>query len=156
MKYLLTSKNLKELKFRQKYLFETFGLWFVNPKELTIPNSKYSFIVLESFPASIEKDICLIHGHNYEIESLFDQFKHQILEKDIYVISCKSQTRNGYIIKGKRVYLSKILEHYNFPLEGAEFGFEFDITETELNLYNSKEKDFRKKLNDCFELLKKV
>ena len=37
-------------------------------------------------------------------------------------------------------------------LKGKKLGFPFDVTETELNLYNSPEKDLYKKLRTCFSI----
>ncbi|MGN1276479.1 MAG: hypothetical protein ACI4UK_05765 [Floccifex sp.] len=73
-----------------------------------------------------------------------------INEKNIFIISCADNSKKNYHLKGKRVYLCSQNNGTVKLLRGEEFGFEFDITETELALYNCKEMNAYKKLLVAF------
>ena len=144
MRYLLRSQNKDELLLRKDYLSKVFGLWFVNRNNLG------DFLVLESIPTSIDDDICIIYGHNNEIYSLFQNYKNDLREKNIFIITCETSYRKLFRIKNKNIFISPQMDGYVNLRNGEDFGFEFDISDVELNLYNSPITSNKEKLNKLF------
>lgn len=149
MRYLLTKKNAHEQELRQQFLFEVFHLWFVNNGELG------DFDILQAFPFCSNDDILIIYGHNYSIRRLFEAYSDAIYEKNIFIISCSLDNNCDYRIYGKNVFLAPQTNRRAQLLRGTEFGFDFDITQAELSLYNCREKNVFSKLLAAFELLSK-
>lgn len=133
MRYLLRCGNQSEVLARKEYLEQTFHLWFVQ-KGFIGP-----FIVLESIPLSVENDICVVYGHNYEVAYLLKKHKEKLPEKNIFIIACLTDNPKDFILPRKRIFISPQKKDEGVELrKGAEFGFNFDISDAELNLYNSK------------------
>ena len=146
MKYLLRIENQAELSARKKYLEQTFNLWFIEKGTIG------AFIVLESIPPSTEKDTCIIYGHNSEVLSLFKNNMEDIIEKNIYIISCQLTNPKDFLVRSKRIFLTPQYEDGMVRLRiGRAFGFDFDITDVELNLYNSHIKNIPEKLSTTFK-----
>ena len=144
MRYFLTRQNEKELTFRKDYLFEVFNMWFA--KSNVIGN----FIVFESMPKSIDNDICLIYGHNYEIYDLLKNHREEIPEKNIFIIACEKNYEKLFRVPNKNVFLAPQTDGYIELRNGKSFGFEFDISDIELNLYNTPTKSNKNKLKELF------
>ena len=133
MRYLLQIENYEEVSHRQKYLEQIFHVWF------TIDNDCLGrFIVFDSFPVSFEKDICLIYGHNYEIISLLNNHFKEIPEKNIYSISCLPRNKNSFYVPNKKIFIAAQENNRVSLRHGADYGFDFDVCDTEINLYNLK------------------
>ena len=143
MRYLLHKMLRSELSLRKQYLYDVFNLWFFKTGELGF------FDVLESFPF-VNNDIMLIYGHNFEIVSLFDNFKEELKEENIAIISCESRVPNGYSLKDKNIYLAPQRKNSAPVLLGKDYGFEFNVTDAELRLYNSKINDPLQKISNIF------
>lgn len=129
MRYFLRKKQRSELSLRCQYLYDVFKLWFVPTGEIG------SFDILESFPFGND-DILLIYGHNFEVVDLFKKYPDEIEEKNVAIISCRTNVSNGYFLKNKRVFLAPQRNGTAELLSGKKYGFEFDITDAELRLYN--------------------
>ena len=129
MRYFLRKKQRSELSLRCQYLYDVFKLWFVPTGEIG------SFDILESFPFGND-DILLIYGHNFEVVDLFEKNAAEIKEKNVAIISCRTNVPKGYSLKNKRVFLAPQRNGNAELLIGKEYGFEFDITDAELRLYN--------------------
>lgn len=147
MRYLLRHGNISELYSRIQYLYDTFHLWFVNT------GSMGDFEILEAFPFNIEEDIVLLYGHNREIQDLLKRESKHIREKYVYIIACKPTETGGYFVPQKHIFVSPQIKKSVELLRGEEFGFDFDITEVELNLYNSYEENIFRKLNTTFKCI---
>ena len=144
MRYLLQYENYSELNVRRKYLEDTFHLWFILSKSID------GFFVLESFPNTTENDICLIYGHNYNILGLLHKHQEELYEKNIYIISCRTKNLHNFLVPNKNVYLAPQIGN-RLPLrDGLAYGFDFDISDVELNLYNSSNTNTTNKLNNTF------
>lgn len=146
MRYLLRNGNKSELSARIELLELTFRLWFI-PK-----GTIGSFTILESFPLSIEKDICLIYGHNTEVAHLIEEHIENIPEKSLYIIACLTDNPKDFIVPSKKIFIAPQEKDEGVKLRaGNEFGFDFDISDVELNLFNSRTKNIRDKLSAVFE-----
>ena len=145
MRYLLQKENAAEQKRRLQFLFDVFKIWFV------AVGTEESFFVFQSFPfSSWEPDVMLIYGHNYHILPYL--MNGSVPEKYIYIISCMDADSNLISIPGKCIYYDSKSESTTNIMYGADFGFDFDITDAELNLYNSKLTNAKEKLNTVFYL----
>ena len=145
MRYLLQTENVAEQKLRLQFLFDVFKIWFIPI------GAEGNFIVFQSFPfSSWESDILLIYGHNYRILSYLKNGSPP--ECHIYIISCLDAFSNRISIPGKYLYFDAESEHITELLYGADFGFDFDVTDAELNLYNSKRLNAKEKLDSVFYL----
>lgn len=148
MRYFLQKEFEASFIKRRNFLYDISNLYWV-------PETNNSdFLCLKSFPYNINDDICIVYGHNNKTYELIKN-SGIIYEKNVYIIACAINYREKYKKIDKNVYFSPQDESDTLaPYIGDEFGFDFDITDVELNLYNCREKDFRQKLNLCFELLK--
>ena len=148
MRYLLRSGNKSELSARLEFLEQTFNLWF-------IPNGTIgSFTILESFPLSTEKDICLIYGHNFEVAHLLRAHIESLPEKNLYIIACLTDNPRDFIVSSKKTFIAPQEKNEGIKLRfGNEFGFDFDISDIELDLFNSRIKSIPDKLSKVFNLM---
>lgn len=146
MRYLLRCGNKAETIARREYLEQTFHLWFVEKGTID------SFIVLESIPLSAESDICLIYGHNTEVATLLKNHRESIPEKNIFIIACLTNNPKDFIVPCKKVFIAPQKRGEGVKLRnGTEFGFDFDISDVELNLFNSHTQDTLNKLTSVFD-----
>jgi hypothetical protein len=107
------------------------------------------FAVFESFPLCND-DLALIYGHNFEIFFLFERHSTDLKEKNIAIISCETDIPKGYFLKNKRVFLDPQRNGKAELLIGTKYGFDFDITDAELRLYNCRIQDPLKKASSVF------
>lgn len=149
MRYLIHKDKASELLSRKQYIEKVANVWFIKKEDIG------SFIVLESMPSTYNSNICIIYGHNYQIDYLLNVSPHLLPETNLYIISCQSII-GKYKAKGKNIYLAPQNHDELNLLDGKQYGFSFDISEVELNLYNCPEKSFRIKLNKCFSLSNSV
>lgn len=143
MRYFLRKEQRSELSLRCQYLYDVFKLWFIQTGEVG------DFDVLESFPF-VNDDIALIYGHNYEIVFLFKKYSTEMKEKNIAIISCETDVPKGYFLKNKKVFLAPQREGRAELLIGEDYGFEFDITDAELLLYNCRISETLEKISSVF------
>ena len=146
MRYFLRCGNKSEVSARREYLQQIFHLWFIEKGSIG------SFIVLESIPLSAESDICLIYGHNNEVATLLKDHSESIPEKNIFIIACLTNNPKDFIVPGKKIYIAPQKKDEGVKLrKGTEFGFVFDISDVELNLYNSRVEGICDKLTGAFD-----
>ena len=149
MRYFLAKENFREQELRRQFLFEVFHIWFVNTGVLG------DFHVLQAFPFGFYDNILIIYGHNHDIRQLLKTYACAIYETNIFIISCSLSDNCDYHMNGKNVFLAPQTNRRAKLLRGTEFGFDFNITEAELGLYNSRRKDALSKLIAAFEPLSK-
>lgn len=144
MQLILQNCFRDELIARQKYFYETFHLWL-------IVNSKdNNYIKLTSMPTNC-LDILFIIGHNTFVKEYLKC--HEITEKRIVAITCDGTIRFASLtLPGKILYIPyQNEENYADLLHGKLYGFDFDLTESEILLYNAnKSVDVFKRLEDTF------
>lgn len=134
MRFIIPTSKREERLARQKYLYDIFKVYFIE-------NTKVEeYIELVSFPEK-EYDYLLILGHNGFVERYLSNHESEISEMNIVILSCEiDSTYIENLLSEKNVFISK--ETHNDGeitcYEGKPYGFSFEITDTELNLFNSK------------------
>lgn len=98
------------------------------------------FIVMEALTLSTDSslDICFVVGHNYMVKRFLETVP--LAEKNIIAITCDGQSNISKLkLKNKNFYISKQDYRNLSPLyRGADFGFAFDLTESELLFFNNR------------------
>ena len=143
MKYIMLTCNLdnKELRSRQEYLYDVFKLF-------TIPFKVNGVVELKTFPFK-KTDLLFMYGHNIQVNDYLKN--HTVIEKNIVLITCYIGSITNLKLRGKNLYYSDVITN---KLDGKRYGFDFDITNSELNLYNSKEKSIYKRIQNSFERIR--
>ncbi len=147
MRYLLPIRQRVELIPRYHYLYDTFRLFFLETGTIG------DFIILESFPFRYHNNVIIVYGHNIEITTLFAEHGTHIHEKDIFIISCNPIQPTDFYLPQKRIFLAPQQDGFLRLRKGIDYGFEFDITDVELYLYNSNITNHRNKLLSVFNRL---
>lgn len=115
-------------------------------------NTIEGFDFYQSFPFTANPNICVILGHNFEVAKVLKNNIELIPEQNIFIISCAKNYLNDYNIPNKKIYLCEQIDDGQVLLrKGSDFGFDFNITDTEIYLAQSKEIDILKKFESCFE-----
>ena len=129
MRYLVPTHQETEIHGRQEYLYDVFHLYFL-PHEIID-----DYIHLISV-GCIGPDILFIVGHYDEVLTYLSNNIESITESEIIITTCFAERFIDFSIK-KRIYVP-ITEDGICPIRpGKPYGFDFDITDAELNLYNS-------------------
>ncbi len=144
MRYFLSKKLQHEIKYRKDYLKNVTKVWFIEK------GTTKDFIILESFPSTYYDNVCLIYGHNNKVHQLFDNDLSNIPETYIFIFSCRLDF--PFKAKNKKIFLAPQTGNYMKTLKKNFYNFPFDISEVEINLYNSQEENLLKKLKTCFNM----
>lgn len=129
MRYLLHESQRGELQARLQYLFDVFHMYFLPG------NAECGFIPLKPVGAC-SMDIMFITGHtNYVRDYLRSEMK-RIPERMIVITSCMGQSFKKYT-KGKEVYIPDLKQPLCLLRDGRPYGFAFEISDAELDLYNT-------------------
>lgn len=149
MRYLLQENFQTEGSSRKNYLYKVFKLWFIPTEE------KNGFIIYTSIPASCYSDLLFIVGHNYPVRDYL--LNNNIAENTIVAITCDGGCNFKKIkMFNKNIYIP-FQNQRNLVdlLSGTEFGFDFDLTESELLLYNApKSLPIKERIGRTFQPLK--
>ena len=129
MRYLLHESQWKEIHARQQYLFDVFRLYF-------LPNTlQAGFIPLKSVGKGYS-DILFITGHTNYVEAYLGKMVTRIRENVIVITSCMGYSFKKYT-KGKEIYVPDPKTPLCLLRDGQPYGFDFDISDAELDMYNS-------------------
>lgn len=143
MRCILTKGVEDSALSRIQYFMETIHLWMI---PFSLENG---LIELRSIPSSCE-DICFVIGHRNEIKKYLVENKPT--ESVVVLITCA--VRNDFAIQylpEKEVYISHQTNGYSDTYDGKAYGFDFDITESELIFYNnSRKKSIVERLESAF------
>ena len=143
MTFCLDKRMLCELKPRKDYLLDVFGLYFIDYKEAD------GFLLLESFPKST-LDICFIVGHNVAVSRFLNT--QAINEGTIVIVSCDGGYKKSFQVSNKKIYLSyQNRRGLTLLRKGESYGFLFDPCDSELYLYNCREKNIYERINRSFD-----
>lgn len=134
MRYLLENRQKDEIVERAKFLYDVFKLYMLNKRE------DEGFRVLESLPSNA-LDIFIIIGHDKTVYSYLKKNMDKIHEINVIVISCNTDEIKKIQFKDKNIFVSKNIKGSTECRTGIDYGFGFPITDSELDLYNSKNKD---------------
>lgn len=147
MRYLVPYNMSHEMLARKNYIFDSLHLW-----TKLIPYNK-DFFCLEGFPVQ-ELDVFFILGHNFKLKKLLAHNLSDIYENTIVAITCDGTVDFSSIdVNDKNLYISYQDKEDNlaYLLSGSEFGFNFDLTESEIIFYNTnKSSNIISRLNSSF------
>lgn len=140
MRYILLRKKLsfKEIKSRQEYLYDVFKIY-------TIPFYFDNYVELRSMPENYG-NVVFINGHNNQVYDYL--MKQEPKEHDIVMITCYQGLVKKIKFPNKDMFFTDATTE---KLNGREYGFDFEITNSELNLYNCPYTSVKKKINYSFE-----
>lgn len=140
MRYILLRKKIsfEEIKSRQEYLYDVFKIY-------TIPFYFDNYVELRSIPENYG-NVVFINGHNNQV---YDYLMNQEpKERDIVMITCYQGLVKKIKFPNKDMFFTDTTTE---KLNGREYGFDFEITNSELNLYNCPYISVKKKINYSFE-----
>lgn len=137
MQLILQSCFKNELISRQKFFYETLHLWLVVSSQMS---EKRKYIQLKSIPTNC-LDVIFIVGHNSFVEDYLNN--NTINEERIVVITCdKDINLSSKKIPTKTIYLSHQNEaDFTELIKGDCYGFDYDLTESEILFYNTNNND---------------
>ena len=140
MRYILLRKKIsfEEIKSRQEYLYDVFKVY-------TIPFYFDNYIELRSIPENYG-NVVFINGHNNQVYSFL--INEEPKEHDIVMITCYQGLVKKIKFSDKDMFFTDTITD---KLNGKEYGFDFEITNSELNLYNCSYNSIKDKINYSFE-----
>lgn len=144
MRYFIQKKFISELIPRKDFLYDTLSIWTFACEYDS------NFIVLKSMPLDAI-DACFLLGHNFIIKDFIKS--NDIYEKEIVAITCDGGANfSNFKLKNKNLYLPHQDSKNLAPLlKGTLYGFDFDLTESEILFYNSsKSLPLSLRLKSCF------
>lgn len=140
MRYIILKDNisLEEIRSRQEYLNDVFKVY-------TIPFYHKNYVELKSIPEYYGNTI-FINGHNNRVyHFLLNQTPK---EYNFVLITCYFGVVKKLNFKDKAVFFTDIITD---RLNGKEYGFDFEITDSEINLYNCPYSSVEDKIRYSFE-----
>ena len=144
MRYLIHESQLNEMSARKEYLFDVFHLFFLpgTPEGSYIP-----FVPLG------EKglDILFITGHTGSVFAYLDKMITKIPEKSIVITSCYGERFKKFANK-KNIYVPKSCNELCCIRNGKPYGFDFNISDAELDFYNVQG-DIMSRIKSAYTLL---
>lgn len=129
MRYLLHETQRDELTGRQQYLYDVFHMYFLPGKP------KGGFIPLVPVGTG-SPDILFITGHTGYVRDYLNRAAKNIPEKTIVITSCMGQSFKKYVAR-KEIYVPDLKKPLCLLRDGRPYGFDFEISDAELDLYNS-------------------
>jgi len=140
MRYILLRKKLtfEEIRSRQEYLYDVFKIY-------TIPFYFDNYIELKSIPENYG-NVVFINGHNNQVFNFL--INEELKEHDIVMITCYQGLVKRIKFPNKDMFYT---DTTTYKLNGKEYGFAFEITNSELNLYNCPYTLIQDKIKYSFE-----
>lgn len=138
MRYLLCKSEEDSLAQRISYIFDVFKLYAIKTGETG------QFIVLETFPfGSLEgyPEILFIVGHFNQVPIYLSKNIVNLNEDIILAITCFPKSLKRFLKYGKQIYSSKNINGYTKKYKGYHWGFNFDISDSEIDLYKNRHLD---------------
>ena len=135
MRYLIQSVLSNESAARRDYLYHSLHVWFFEV------NTTTAYTELVSMPTSLHSEVLFVVGHNKFVKNLLSCIS--IPEKTIVAITCNGDCnfKAFHFKPQKELFLPKLNKSGMAELlDGRQFGFSFDITESELKFFNSPKK----------------
>nr|WP_155959575.1 hypothetical protein [[Eubacterium] cellulosolvens] len=144
MRILIHDSQKDEIPARCDYLYDVFKMYFL-PR-----NSEGNFIPL--LPVGVYSlDFLFIIGHSDQVTAYLSNHISSIPEKNIVITSCLSKQFKSYKNK-KNIYVPDIPSVLCPRREGTLYGFAFNPSDPELNLYNSTG-NIIQRINAAYRLL---
>ena len=132
MRYLLQKSFEHEQLSRKSFLYDSLKLWF-----FTTSDPDEHFLRFESMPNTCYSDVLMIIGHNYQVKEYLTS--HDFTETLVVAITCDGGCNYKKLrLPGKNLFIPyQNNDNLVDLLSGKEFGLDFDVTESELQFYNS-------------------
>ncbi|WP_411336512.1 hypothetical protein [Ruminococcus gauvreauii] len=146
MKYLVAETQAYEIPGRQEYLYDIFHLFF-------IPQDTIDGFILLTPLGVAESSILFVVGHYDQIAKYLAHNIDQIEEKTIVFITCYANHLKIYKKNKATWFTSFSKNEISYCYAGDNYGFGFEITESELNFYNSRTTDILKRIKENFKVL---
>ena len=141
MRYLIHESQLDEARARCEYLYDVFKLYFLPGK----PEENYTpFIPV----GGGGEDILFITGHAKYVHSYLEMYLDSIPEKEIVITSCMGRSFVKYATK-RTIYVPDVLKNHCDIRDGHAYGFNFRISDAELDFYNA-DGDVRERLMKAY------
>lgn len=128
MRYLLHASQRSELTGRRQYLYDIFHMYFLPGQ------AEGGFIPLKPLGPNI-LDVLFITGHANYVGNFFQNAIGSIPEKTIVITSCLGRSFQKYSRK-KAIYVPDSTKTLCLLRNGKPYGFDFNISDAELNLLN--------------------
>lgn len=144
MRYLIHESQAAEIPGRNSYLYDIFHLYFLPSK------SEGGYISLIPLGTS-DPDILFITGHVDQVESYLQSHIKMIPEKTIVATTCMSERLKKYSRK-KDIYVPDLEGILCTIRNGELYGFDFNPSDAELNLYRANG-DIYKKIDMAYRKL---
>ncbi len=146
MKYLVAETQAYEIPGRQEYLYDIFHLFFI-PQ-----NTIDGFIPLTPLGVA-ESSILFVVGHYDQIAKYLAHNIDQIEDQTIVFITCYANHLKKYKKNKATWFMSFSKNKISYCYAGDNYGFGFEITESELNFYNSRKTNISERIKENFKLL---
>ena len=146
MRYLLATSKYEEIPSRCDYLHDVFGFYFC-------PNTISDGFISLTPLGVCEVPFLFIVGHYTQVENYLKQNSDNISEKYIILITCFADKLKKYKSKNIVFYSSYDINGLSYLYPGVEYGFQFNITESELKYYSSKTPNMILRLDSAFHRL---
>lgn len=150
-----------EIVGRKDYLYNIFKLYFVIKKTVYL-NGNFTlpqYYILESFPFNSMNNFYVVVGDTNFIIEYINTHKEEFMKKTLVVITCVKYNKkklNNLLstLKCSSIYLTRQNNDEADYYDGSKWGFDFKITLSELDFYNSNKSTIIEKLNENFERIK--
>ena len=140
MRYIILKGNVspEEIKARQEYLYDIFKIY-------TLPFYRKNYVELKSLP-EYYGNVIFVNGHNNRVyQFLLNETPN---EYNIVLITCYCGSVRKTNFKDKAMFFTDTITD---RLNGEEYGFNFEITNSEINLYNCPYSSVEDKIKYSFE-----
>ena len=132
MRYLLHESQETEVIGRQVYLYDIFHLFFSKRKP------EGGFLPLVPI-GSFDLDVLFITGHTPEVHTYLEMMIDNIPESRIVITSCMGEAFREFAAK-KEIFVPDAHNSFCKVRNGLPYGFDFKISDAELDFYNSSGK----------------
>lgn len=145
-----SSNSNEDISGRKNYIYNTF------PEIYRIETIDYEDrIELECYSLS-KLNIIVLIGHNKSVNKFIFSNSSNIVCDTLIIISCYMKNMDLHRLKKvKRIFGSKTTNDETQKIKGQDFGFNFNITDSELMLYNLKKRPLEDRLKLSFDYLDK-
>lgn len=144
MRYLLHESQRDELSARQKYLYDIFHMYF-------LPGTPEGGYIPLTPVGSSTLDILFITGHTNYVRDYLDAMIDHIPETCICITSCMGTSFRRFASK-KELYVPNLHNDVCLLRDGNPYGFEFCISDAELDLYNETG-EIMERIRKAYDLL---
>jgi len=151
MRYLLCKSEEDSLNHRIEYIFDIFKLYAIKTEETN------KFIVLETFPfktSTSYPEVLFIIGHSEDVNIYLERNIPDMKENIILTITCFPNKLKKFLKYNKQIYSSKNKRGITHKYKGDDWGFKFDISDSEINLYNNRGLDLLDNINKSMVKIK--